>query len=287
MTFDERWAAYKQKVDAALDAYPFPDTPKSLLEAMRYSLLSPGKRLRGILCLAAADAAGGAEAALPCACALEMVHAYSLIHDDLPAMDNDSLRRGLPTNHVVYGEAMAILAGDGLLTEAFGCLGSAGDDALCGRLTRLLSRAAGACGMVGGQALDMQKTAKGDLAALRAMEEKKTGCLIRVSVELGLTAAQADQELLLAGSLYGTRLGYAFQLIDDILDVVGDAKAMGKTLGKDALEDKATAVSILGLEKARAAAEEATRQAVEALAPFGERGAFLQQLAQHMLTRAQ
>ena len=162
MTYDARWSAYRQTVEEYLQAYAFPGVPDRCREAMRYSLLSPGKRLRAVLCLAAADSAGGAAEALPCACALEMVHAYSLIHDDLPAMDNDTMRRGMPTNHIVFGEAMAILAGDGLLTEAFTCLGQVGDDALAGRLVRLLARAAGAAGMVGGQALDIENTSEGD-----------------------------------------------------------------------------------------------------------------------------
>ncbi|MBQ8136792.1 MAG: polyprenyl synthetase family protein [Clostridia bacterium] len=285
MTYDEAWAGYLQAVNDGLSAYPFEGAPETCRDAMRYSLLSPGKRLRGILCLAAADSAGGSGAALPCAMALEMVHAYSLIHDDLPAMDNDSLRRGKPTNHIVYGEAMAILAGDGLLTEAFSCLASAGDDALAGRLTRVLSLAAGAGGMVGGQALDIENATPGDYEALRRMEALKTGCLIRASVELGLVAANADETLVEAGRRYGSHLGLAFQLIDDLLDVKGTQDAMGKTLGKDAREGKTTAVSILGLEGAFKAAQAATDEAIKSLAPFGERGLFLRETAKRMLSR--
>ena len=285
MTYEEAWARYLETVNEGLAAYSFSAVGGTCREAMRYSLLSPGKRLRGILCLAAAESAGGSEAALPCAMALEMVHAYSLIHDDLPAMDNDTLRRGKPTNHVVYGEAMAILAGDGLLTEAFSCLASIGDDALAGKLTRVLSHAAGAGGMVGGQALDIENASPGDWEALRRMEALKTGCLICAAVEMGLTAAQADKELMEAGRQYGENLGLAFQLIDDILDVKGSREAMGKTPGKDAQEGKTTAVSILGLEGALQAAQRATEEAVSSLGPFGGRGVFLQEIARHMLSR--
>lgn len=282
----ESYQEYQRLCEEALSACVFPGAEEENLEAMRYSLLGGGKRLRGVLVLASCVCAGGeAERALPAACAVEMVHAYSLIHDDLPAMDNDVLRRGKPTCHVRFGEAQAILAGDGLLTEAFSVLAESYEAPVGAGLVALLSRAAGPGGMVGGQVLDMSPPREADLAWLRKMVGKKTGCLIEASVEMGLKCAGAGEEWMACGRRYGIHLGRAFQIVDDILDVVGDEKTLGKSIGKDAAEEKRTFVTLLGLEEARRQALEETGHAVSALEPFGERGAFLSRLARDMLDR--
>jgi geranylgeranyl diphosphate synthase type II len=236
-----------------------------LAEGMRYSLEAGGKRVRPILCLLAAEALGGsAEAALPGAIALEFVHTYSLIHDDLPAMDDDDLRRGRPTNHKVFGEGPAILAGDGLLTEAFAVLAESGRaDAVA-----LLAEAAGWRGMVGGQALDLEGeelTRQGrpyDLAHLQTIHRLKTGALLRVSCELGglLAGAGADQRQALRA--YGEALGLAFQIQDDILDATSTEATLGKRAGKDEGRGKITYPSLLGLDGAKAALFEATEKAL-------------------------
>ncbi len=277
---------YKKMCTDALEAYPFPDAPDTSAKAMRYSLLAGGKRLRGVLALGACVCAGApADAALPAACALEMVHAYSLIHDDLPAMDNDTLRRGKPTNHVVFGEAQAILAGDGLLTEAFVCLSGLKDPAVAVSAVRCLALAAGPAGMVGGQVMDMERTGDAGEAWLREMERRKTGCLIRAAAELGMICAGADREMLLRGREYGTHLGAAFQAVDDLLDVTGDEGKMGKSLGKDRAEEKLTAVTLFGTEGAAAIARQETALAVEALSGLGQEADFLRRTAREMLER--
>ena len=240
-------------------------------EAMRYSLEAGGKRVRPVLCLLAAEALGAQpEVALPCALALEYVHTYSLIHDDLPAMDNDDLRRGKPTCHVAFGEGQAILAGDGLLTEAFSVLAESGDLSAERRLhaIRILAEAAGWRGMVGGQSLDLEgevRTRNGeayDLDHLMLIHRLKTGALLRASLELGGAAAgatAAQQELLRQA---GAALGLAFQIQDDILDATSTAEQMGKRVGKDEAKGKITYPLLLGLEGARKALFEATERAV-------------------------
>ncbi len=283
---NERYGDYQKQVEAALDRYAFAGAEELNAEAMRYSLLGGGKRLRGVLVLSACACAGGDTAfALPAACAIEMVHAYSLIHDDLPSMDNDVLRRGKPTCHVRFGEAQAILAGDGLLTEAFLCLAKAYPPDPGADLIRLLAEAAGSGGMVGGQVMDMAPPEYADAAWLRRMEAKKTGCLITAAVELGLRCAGASPEQRACGRRFGDHLGAAFQIVDDILDVVGNEKTLGKSVGKDAAENKVTWVTLLGLEEARRQAKEETERAVRALEPFGEGKAFLEQVARQMLDR--
>ncbi len=284
----EQYAAYKRRVEEALAALPMAGAPDALREAMRYSLLSGGKRLRGVLTLAACEMAGGEpEGALPFACAVEMIHAYSLIHDDLPAMDNDTLRRGKPTNHVVYGEAVAILAGDALLTHAFEVMAASAHPRALAAL-REMAAAAGVGGMLRGQTLDV--TLEGS-APQRALVEDihrgKTAALLTAPVVAGLILAHAPDEWVEAGRRFGFHLGMAFQIVDDLLDIEGDPALMGKTLGKDQQEGKLTWPACVGVERARQDAAEHIRSAVSALSAFGERAAFLTWLAQDTLSRAQ
>ena len=307
-TDDPPLAAYLRKrrdeVEAALDRYlpAAPDCPELLANAMRYSLLAGGKRLRPILTLATADAIDpdrGAALAMPAACAIEMIHTYSLVHDDLPAMDDDTLRRGRPTVHVAYGEAMAILAGDGLLTEAFRVLArwpATDDPAAIDRKLRTVERVAagaGAPGMVGGQVLDVQPDdttpaqvqPTASRAALRAMHERKTGALIRAAVAAGAIMAGAARETIAAVDAYAAHLGLGFQIVDDILDVEGDAAALGKTAGKDAAAGKVTYPSIVGLEQSRVLAARAIADAQQALRAGGLRGGRLAEIADWVLAR--
>jgi geranylgeranyl diphosphate synthase type II len=291
----ETWIdARRQAVDAALAQFlpGSPAVPSIVDDAMRYSLFAGGKRLRPMLVLAAAEACGerigistddAVQFALPAACAVELIHTYSLIHDDLPAMDNDTLRRGRPTNHVVFGEGMAILAGDALLTEAFALLAREPvgvDTALAGRrlrVLRVIADAAGAAGMVGGQALDLQAAAPGasplDRDALRAMHVRKTGALIRASALAGAIIAGADEAGIGAVDVYGENLGLAFQIVDDILDVEGASADLGKTAGKDAAAGKPTYPAIYGLEESRRLAAQCAdraRSALESVALAGQ-----------------
>ena len=288
MNFEERRAELKEKADRALENVPFDGTPEPLRGAMRYSLLSPGKRLRASLCLAAASAAGGTEEdALPFAVALEMVHAYSLIHDDLPAMDNDTLRRGKPTNHVVYGEAMAILAGDALLNAAFETvLTVPGERA--GRAALKLAVAAGSTGMVAGQALDisLEGTAP-EKEKVFAIHLGKTAALITAAVETGMIMAGCDEKLLACGREYGRHLGLAFQITDDLLDLSGSEQELGKHAGKDEQEGKMTWPACVGKEQAQRDAAEHIAAAVAALEPLGERAFYLRETALGTLGRKQ
>jgi geranylgeranyl pyrophosphate synthase len=285
--------ARRRAVDAALErVLPAPPAaPAVVCEAMRYSVMAGGKRLRPLLVLAAAEAVserhgGGASAAeivaLPAACAVELIHTYSLVHDDLPAMDNDTLRRGRPTAHVVFGEGMAILSGDGLLTEAFALLareptggpdGSSAPIDLARRRLRALgviADAAGPGGMVGGQAIDLQAAGPGaaplDPAALKDMHSRKTGALIRGCALAGaiLAGASAAEESVI--DEYGTALGLAFQIVDDIIDVEGASADLGKTAGKDAAAGKPTYPSLFGLDHSRRLAAECADRARAALA---------------------
>ncbi|MEX1317249.1 MAG: geranylgeranyl diphosphate synthase CrtE [Synechococcaceae cyanobacterium] len=272
--------AARQRVEAALDAALPPERPDSLREAMRYSLLAGGKRLRPILCLAACELAGGqAELAMPTAVALEMIHTMSLIHDDLPAMDNDDLRRGRPTNHKVYGEANAILAGDALLTRAFEMVALRSPGVPAERLLAVvgeLSLASGAPGLVGGQVVDLECEGKSvDLETLEYIHLHKTGALLRACVLCGAHIAGADDALLQALATYARGIGLAFQIIDDILDVTASSEVLGKTAGKDLAADKTTYPKLLGLEASRQRADHLVADAKAALAPFadGEQGA--------------
>lgn len=277
-----------------------PASPPILYEAMRYSLGAGGKRLRPILVLAAAEAVAGSsppataraiEMALPAACAIELIHTYSLVHDDLPAMDNDSLRRGRPTNHVVYGDGMAILAGDGLLTEAFSLLSREPRDAeLAPRKIRALqtiAAAAGCAGMVGGQAIDLQAVGSPvfDEQSLQDMHARKTGALIRAAAVAGAIMGGGSDDQIRAIDGYGRHVGLAFQIVDDILDVEGDPHHLGKTAGKDAKAGKPTYPSICGLEASRQLAAERHRDALAALSSAGLHHSRLTDIAAWIITR--
>lgn len=271
-------------VEAALSRWVGVEAPAGLGEAMRYAVLDGGKRLRPLLVLAASEAVqsgasadarpGLAQAALRAACAVELIHAYSLVHDDLPCMDNDVLRRGKPTAHVQFGEAPALLAGDALQALAFELLVPE-EDAIPARvqarLARLLAQAAGSQGMAGGQAIDLNSVGQRlDEAQLQQMHRLKTGALLQGSVEMGVACA-GDLPTAVVDALrdYGAALGLAFQVVDDILDVVADSQTLGKTAGKDAADDKPTYVSLLGLDGARARAQVLLAQALQALARSG------------------
>ena len=286
------YQAYLEQVEEALphalDALE--PLPPSLREAMEYSLLSGGKRLRPVLLLAACEAAGGrAEDALPFACALEMIHTYSLIHDDLPAMDDDVLRRGRPTSHVRFGEAMAILAGDGLLSAAMELMLRTAvgfSDSRGTRAAYAIARRCGAAGMVAGQVLDMELEGRqADEAAVRAMHLRKTADLLTAAVEAGLILGSADEELLTRGVSYGQHLGLAFQIADDVLDVTSTAQELGKSVGKDAEEAKSTWVSLRGLEQARLDAQREAELALEAIAPLGGAADFFAECARCAVNR--
>ena len=264
------------------------------IEAMRYSLFSGGKRLRPILCLAAADATNGSEearqAAMPVACALECIHTYSLIHDDLPAMDNDDLRRGKPTNHTVYGEAGAILAGDGLLTWAFDLLSSQSTAALPDQariaIIQCIARAAGSLGMVGGQSLDMIYEGKNaGYEVLRTIHQSKTGALITASIESGALAAGADKEQISALCCYGEQVGLAFQIADDLLDLEATEEELGKSVGKDVAAGKLTFPAIFGVETSRIMAQDAAGAAQKALENFDDKAEPLRILARYIVNR--
>jgi geranylgeranyl diphosphate synthase type II len=278
------------EVDDFLDRYTNRDDwPTPLRDAVRHSLLGPGKRLRPLLVLLATEACGAAaEHALPAACAVEMVHTYSLIHDDLPAMDDDDLRRGRPSCHVQFGEAMAILAGDALLSMAFELLGrNVQPPAVAAACCAALGRAAGPANMVGGQVDDIQaEFCEGDMTTLESIHRRKTGAMINVSLELGGLVAQAPGEQLAALAAYGTKLGLAFQIVDDLLDLRGDEAAVGKRLGKDSVRGKLTFPSVLGLEESQARAKQLAREAQESLDLFGERASHLSELASFVVERS-
>ena len=268
----------RKEIESALDSATLfdADCPDQLREAIRYSLLAPGKRLRPTLVLVACELCGGPEyrlKAMLAACAAEMIHAYSLIHDDLPAMDNDDLRRGLPTCHRKFGEAAAILAGDALLALAFEMLGTLSPPELAGQCCKELAVAAGACRLVGGQMDDMLREKMIDNTALtiRMMEHvhhRKTGALIRVSLKLGGMIAGASERQLTALDEFGKHFGLAFQITDDLLDVLGEEKMVGKRLRKDAEMDKWSYPHFLGIEGAKQAAEKAVSDAEKALIVF-------------------
>jgi geranylgeranyl diphosphate synthase, type II len=269
------------------------DCPSALSEAMAYSLLAPGKRLRPLLVILACETCGGTDAAaLPAAAAVEMIHTYSLIHDDLPAMDDDDLRRGLPTCHKKFGEALAILAGDALLTFAFEVLSEGYPPATAAACCRELARGAGAPGMVGGQVDDLAWERKGGtFPDLERLHARKTGALFLASLRLGLFAAQgertggADPKLLAALDGYGRGLGLAFQITDDLLDVESSPHQTGKRVQKDAARGKLTYPGFLGLEDSRRRAGQLIHEACDCLAPLGESGRRLADLARSILER--
>lgn len=288
MSTKETLQGYKERLEAYLDALSLFGAPDKLKEAMRYSLLGGGKRLRGCLLLMSCGLAGGdLNEALPFAAALEMIHAYSLIHDDLPAMDNDTLRRGKPTNHVVFGEAMAILAGDGLLTHAFEIM-AASDHPRAFRALGEIAKAAGVGGMLGGQVLDVTNEGSApEKTLVEEIQRGKTAALLTAPVTAGLILGGADEKQIEAGRAYGYHLGMAFQIVDDILDVEGDPALMGKTLGKDAEEGKLTWPACVGISQARRDAAAHIEAAVQALSVFGGDADDLKDLALFSLHRVQ
>ena len=261
-----------QQVEQALSAWVPADAPAGLGQAMRYGVLDGGKRLRPLLVLAAAQAVGGLRpAALRAACAVELIHAYSLVHDDMPCMDNDVLRRGKPTVHVRFGQAQAMLAGDAMQALAFELLTPLDDGelepALQARLVAVLSRGAGHSGMAGGQAIDLASVGQQlQEAQLRRMHELKTGALLQASVDMGALCGTAGAATRAALSRYGHAIGLAFQVVDDILDVTQDTQVLGKTAGKDQEQFKPTYVSLMGLQAAQEHAQELHEQALAALA---------------------
>jgi len=265
------------------------DCPKTLSESVQYSLLAPGKRVRPCLVLMSCEACGGEIAdALPAASALEMVHSYSLIHDDLPAMDDDDLRRGRPTNHVQFGESTAILAGDGLLTRAFEVLANSSLPAeVIVACIRDLASAAGVEGMVGGQQADLEaeQTAAASVDALEAIHRRKTGRLLTAALTMGARIAHCDPQMLRNLKVYGESVGLAFQIADDLLDVTGDVQKMGKEVQKDAEHHKSTYPSLLGVDESRMRAESLIQQACAAVEPLGERNHYLQALARYIIDR--
>ena len=291
MTLREYMAAQQKAVDAALDRWVPGESvnPQTIHRAMRYSLFAGGKRVRPLLAIAAAETVSDAPAGIEsAACALEMIHTYSLIHDDLPALDNDDYRRGKPTNHKVFGEAMAILAGDALLTLAFQVLAEL--DTVLERKTRLIGELATAAGtvggMIGGQVADLEGEGKPpDAALLETIHRAKTGALLRASLRLGAIFAGASAEQYDALSCYGEHIGLAFQIVDDILDVEESTEALGKTAGKDIRQQKITFPSVYGLEKSREMAEQECMRAHRVLEPFGDRAAGLHELADLIVHR--
>lgn len=287
-------AERKELVDKTLEKL-FPSAvglEKSVIEAARYSLFAGGKRLRPILCVQAAEVVGGSlEDVMPVACALEMIHTYSLIHDDLPAMDNDDFRRGVPTNHKVYGEAIAILAGDALLTEAFGFVaGMATDRRIPAekilQAISILTRASGYRGMIGGQVIDLESENRDvDLATVEYMHVHKTGAILAACLELGaLLGGGTDQDI---ASLikYGQHFGLAFQITDDLLDVEGDPQVMGKQPGSDVAKNKKTYPALLGVSKSRESAKLHVNEALNAIRSYGESAEPLRAIARYLLVR--
>ena len=309
--FEAELVAIRDRVNARLaeSLAPLDDCPAALRESMAYSLLAGGKRLRPILVLFACEACGGLiDDAMPAACAIEMIHTYSLIHDDLPAMDDDDVRRGRPTNHKVYGEAMAILAGDALLTLAFEVIArNTRNGSVAAACCADLASAAGWCGMVGGQVADLEaekrlehryssqtthdthddvgQTDSGQsLFQLEAIHRRKTGRLLCSAVTLGARVAQADTTLVQRLQEFGKHVGLAFQIADDLLDVTGDAAKLGKNVGKDATLGKMTYPGLLGIEASRRKADDLIQEACRLLEPLGSRADKLISLA-HFVTR--
>lgn len=282
-------------VDEALDRFlPKADElPFSLHKSMRYSVFAGGKRIRPILMLAACDAVGGdISLAMPAACAMEMIHTYSLIHDDLPAMDDDDFRRGNPTNHKVFGEAIAILAGDALLTEAFILMSRVEPSASLPpesvlRVIQEISRCAGSHGMVGGQVVDMESEGKAemDLATVQYIHTHKTGALIKASVKAGAILGGADEARLASLTTYGEAIGLAFQIADDILDIEGTTEEIGKDAGSDEARGKATYPAVMGLAESKKRAVELVDMALESLAGFDHRADPLRDIATYIVKR--
>jgi geranylgeranyl diphosphate synthase type II len=283
--------ARQKEVDRALDRFlPRESTPPATIhKAMRYSLFAGGKRLRPILCLAAAEACGGKiSSTLPLACAVECIHTYSLVHDDLPSMDNDDLRRGRATCHKVFGDGIAILAGDALLTIAFEIAAHVKSTKRYDlrEIFREIATAAGSQKLIAGQVADLQAEGRRiKRAQLRYIHENKTAALLTASVRLGAMAANASPKQLTAITAFGRALGLAFQVIDDILDVTQTSEKLGKSAGKDVAAKKATYPAVIGLEKSRAEARRLTSEAHRALKSLGESATVLRALADYLLQR--
>ncbi len=263
-----------------------------LFHAMRYSLLAGGKRIRPILVLEFCHVLGGdIKAALPFACAVEMIHTYSLIHDDLPCMDNDDMRRGKPSNHKAFGESTALLAGDALLTKAFEVMLSPEAVRLAGaqhaaQAAGILAQAAGGHGMIGGQVIDLMSEGKAvSLDTLKRMDECKTGALIIAAAKMGCVLGGANEERLTAAEIYARSIGLAFQIVDDILDVTGDTQTLGKPVGSDQENDKCTYVTCLGLKNAKRMVDDLTETAIESLICFGNGSEHLVELAKELTMR--
>lgn len=285
---------YLPMIEESLASYlpPKDCLQKDVVEAMEYSLMAGGKRIRPTLTLEFCRVCGGdVQAALPFACAVEMIHSYSLIHDDLPCMDNSDLRRGRPANHIQFGEDMALLAGDGLLTLAFETALSPESIKLAGaqkgaEAACLLAKAAGAEGMVGGQVIDLQhENQQAPIEVLLEMDRKKTGALIQAAAQMGCAVAGANQKQREAAVEYAACVGLAFQIRDDILDVISDPETLGKPVGSDGKNEKSTYVSLLGMEKAQQLVDELTHQAENALSAFSEDTTFLKELARSLAKR--
>jgi geranylgeranyl diphosphate synthase type II len=291
MNLREYLARQQQTVEAELDRLVPPENtpPETIHRAMRYSLFAGGKRIRPILCMEAAYATGGdIDGVTACACSLELIHTYSLIHDDLPALDNDDYRRGKLTNHKVFGDAMAILAGDSLLTLAFQVLSQlhAADDRKARLIAELATASGTVGGMIGGQVADLEGEGKAPTAELlESIHRAKTGALLRASLRMGAIYAGASGEQYTALSCYGEHIGLAFQIVDDILDVEESSAALGKTAGKDAAQHKITFPAVYGLETSHRMAEEECARAHRVLAPLGDRAARLHELADHIVRR--
>ncbi|GAB4177434.1 MAG: polyprenyl synthetase family protein [Terrimicrobiaceae bacterium] len=263
--------------------------PGTLHEAMRYSLFAGGKRMRPILCLAAADCCcGSPEAALPSAAAIECIHTYSLIHDDLPCMDDDDLRRGRPTAHIQFGEGIAVLAGDALLTAAFEIIAETPPTKRypTAAFVRELARAAGSRFLVGGQVADLEGEGQTlSKRALKFIHEGKTAAMIAVSLRLGAMSANAPEDVTDLLAAFGRKLGHAFQVIDDILDVTQTSQELGKSAGKDARDSKSTYPAVIGIEASRQEARKLTNEAIRCLSPLGRRATRLREIAAHLLDR--
>ena len=288
-------AAIREEVDGALDQALPPETawPATIHRAVRYSLFAGGKRIRPALVIASGEAVGGARAELmTLGCAVEMIHTYSLIHDDLPAMDDDDLRRGKPTSHKVFGEAIAILAGDALLTRAFHLMAELPEGSDEGRVRRrvrataILGEACGTSGLIGGQVMDLESEGRSiDAQALERLHRAKTGALLSACVRGGAILGGADDAGLERLTRYASAVGLAFQVVDDVLDATEDAAHLGKTAGKDEAAKKATYVSVHGLERARRLAASLREEALDAVAPLGPRGEVLAAIARLIVDR--
>jgi len=284
----------RSMVDRALKEFsPEPQGPAAdVIRAMNYSLFAGGKRLRPILCIAGSEAVGGKGGdVLPVACALELIHTYSLIHDDLPVMDNDDMRRGKPTNHKVFGEAIALLAGDGLLTEAFHLmtnpeLSKGVEPHALLKVIAIIAAASGYQGMVGGQVVDIQSEGKEvDASVVEFIHAHKTGALITASVQAGGILGNGDEQQVTALTSYGQKIGFAFQIADDILDIEGESRQMGKTAGSDARKKKITYPSIHGLSKSKDTQKKMVELAIESLQLFDQKADPLRHIAQYIIER--